>query len=199
MEQSSYLIVFILKLYDASLMQWMLAWKSTGRHSWALDTPIAASYERIERSRKQNIAMDASYGWQQTRARVQCFSTIVSVAYFNAPDMSVDTLYNVQCTHRLVLLPPTASFLCGEYKYMPNLSIELLLPICSAKETHWRARESKSLVRLLRFENPRLRTSLVLWSSKCASTHLIRLVMVKWESCACYSWWLPSPRQLGGD
>jgi hypothetical protein len=47
------------------------------------------------------------------------------------------------------------------YLYFSYSSNFPFLPICSAEKILWIARESKSLVGWLRFENPRLRTSLV--------------------------------------
>jgi hypothetical protein len=61
----------------------------------------------------------------------------------------------------LLSWPPTIMFCMRGYKYLSHSSMGGLLLICSAEKHLWSTRDYKSLVGWLRFDNPKLRTSLV--------------------------------------
>jgi hypothetical protein len=67
----------------------------------------------------------------------------------------------VQSPRYLLSWPSTVMFCMRGYKYLSHSSMGALLLIYSAEKHLWSARECKSLLRWLRFENLRLRTSLV--------------------------------------
>jgi hypothetical protein len=134
-----------------------------GSHDQTLPLCVRSTTERVQRDFLLTGRVRSWWTWR-CPGSVLCngFLTMLASCSYWLLTRHVRSLRQAGLvTSNLLSWTPTGMFWSGEYKYFSYSSNLALLPICSTKETICSARKSKSLVGWLRFDNPRLRTSLV--------------------------------------
>jgi hypothetical protein len=121
---------------------------------------VQSSTERIQRGKSvTECVQSVQIRLWGTSYKTQKFELEIAVSHW--PDASGHNDRRVRSIRKMLSWHITVGFMWGVYKYFSHSSIWGLLLICSAEKHLSSARECKSLVRRLWFENLRLRTSLV--------------------------------------